>query len=89
MNGGNFSGMVRQLNEATSLEGEKWFREGRRISLVVILWRMIRQFFVAYFFKGNWRYGYMGFMSAVNSSLYPLLSYTKYWEFKERERGRM
>ena len=85
----NFAGIIRKLNEETSAEGEKWFREGRKVPFILILWRMIARFVAGYFFKGNLRYGYMGLMSAVSSSLYPLLSYTKYWELIERERGRM
>lgn len=85
----NFAGILKRLNEETSVEGEKWFREGRKIPFILILWRMAERFVVVYFFKGNLRYGYRGLMSAVNGSLYPLLSYTKYWELTERERGRM
>ncbi len=85
----NFAGIVKKLNEDTSFEGEKWFREGRKVSLAVVFLKMFQQFITIYFVKGSWQYGYMGFMSAVNSSLYQLISYTKYWELKERERGNM
>ena len=85
----NFAGIVRKLNEDTSIEAEKWFREGRKVSLAVVFWKMFREFVTVYVLKGAWRYGYMGFMSAVNGSLYPLISYTKYWELIEQKRGRM
>ncbi len=85
----NFAGIVKKLNEDTSAEAEQWFRKGRTVSLVVVFWKMVQQFVTVYFVKGSLRYGYMGFMSAVNSSLYQLISYTKYWELKERERGNM
>ena len=85
----HFSGIVKKLNEDTSIEAEQWFQKGRKVSLVIVFWKMAQQFVTVYFVKGSWRYGYMGFMSAVNSSLYQLISYTKYWELTERERGRM
>jgi len=85
----NFAGVVKKLNEDTSAEAEQWFREGRKVLLLVVFWNMFQQFITVYFVKGSWRYGYTGFMSAVNSLLYPLISYAKYWELKERERGRM
>ena len=85
----NFAGIIKKLNDDTSVQAEQWFREGRKVSLVVVFCNMFLRFVAVYFFKGSWRYGYTGFMSAVHSSLYPLISYTKYWELKERERGHM
>ena len=87
--GGNFSGVVKKLNLETSFEAERWFREKRDIRLLAVLWKTVYQFVKVYFVKGAWRCGFLGFMAAVNSSLYQLITYTKYWELTERERGRM
>ena len=85
----NFTETVKQLNDETNREGEKWFREGRKVHLMFVFWNMLTRFIRMYFLNGRWRGGYVGFMEAFNASLYHLLSYTKYWELNERERGRM
>ena len=85
----NFTGMIKQLNRETDLEAERWFREKRRVFLPLVFWRMFHRFMKTYFFEKGWRDGFFGFMRAAHHSLYELISYTKYWELTERERGRM
>ena len=85
----NFADWVKRLNSETNVEAERWFRENRKIRLPIVFWNMLRNFVKTYFFEGGWRDGFFGFMRAANGSLYQLISYSKYWEFKERERGRM
>lgn len=86
---GEFTETVRRLNTETDLEAQKWFREKQKILFPVVLWRAFRRFVSIYFFEGRYRDGFFGFMRAVNGSLYQLMSYAKYWELMERERGRM
>ena len=85
----SFSEVVKQLNSETDAEGRRWFQEKRKVWFPAVFWRMFREFFGAYFLKGGWRSGYFGFMRAVNRSLYQLISYAKYWELHEGERGKM
>ena len=85
----SFSDTIKQLNQETDLEAAKWFQDRRKVALPIILLKMKWQFMKTYFFEGAWRNGFFGFMRAVNNSLYQLISYTKYWELTERERGRM
>ena len=85
----SFSDMVRTLNQETDLEAQKWFRERRKVWLPLVLLKMKIEFFRIYFFEGKCRNGFFGFMQAVHGSLFQLLTYTKYWELMERERGNM
>lgn len=83
----DFANMIGKLNHQTDFEARKWFREKRKINTGRLLWKMFHRFFKAYVIQRGWRDGWLGFMLAVNSALYQLLSYAKYWELKEREKG--
>ena len=85
----NFAEMVKRLNQETDSEAEKWFREKRNVWLPVVFLKMKLEFFKVYLFQGGWREGFFGFMRAVHGSLFQLITYTKYWELIEREKGRM
>lgn len=85
----NVTETMKQLNEKTQLEGEKWFREKHKISFFQILIRSKIAFLKTYLFQANFIKGFFGFMQSVNESLYLILTYAKYWELTERERGRM
>ena len=85
----NVTETMKQLNEKTQLEGEKWFREKRKVSFFQILVRSKIAFLKAYLLQANIVKGFFGFMQSVNESLYLILSYAKYWELTERERVRM
>lgn len=84
-----FTEAVRQLNLETDQESQNWYRGKRKVYLPVIFGKMILGFIRTYLFKGAWRHGFSGLMRAVNGSLYHLVTYVKYWELTERERGRM
>ena len=79
----------RRLNQETQKEGDRWFQENRKINFLFVLLQAKLAFFKTYFLKGSIVKGYLGFMQAVNGSLYDLLSYAKYWELTERKRGKM
>ena len=85
----SFTESVRQLNIETTSEANHWFQSKHKVGFPNVLLLMVLNFLSRYFLKGGWRDGYQGFMRAVNSSLYPLMSYAKLWELVERERGRM
>ena len=83
----NFTNMIGKLNHQTNFEARKWFREKRKVGVFTLSRKMLHRFFKAYFLQQGFRDGWIGFMLAVNGSLYQLLSYAKYWELKEREKG--
>ena len=83
----NFTNMIGKLNHQTDFEARKWFREKRAIGVPRLLWKMFHRFFKAYVIQRGYLDGWIGYMLAVNSSLYQLFSYAKYWELMEREKG--
>lgn len=85
----NVAETIKNLNAATDVEARRWYQEKRKVYFPVILWKMFYQFVQAYVFKGGFRRGYFGFMEALNNSIHQLISFAKYWELNERERGRM
>lgn len=76
---GDFIG---KLNRQTTLEAQKWIRDGRQMSRGRALWRTVDRFFRAYVGKKGYKDGWMGFVAAVLAGLYQFISYAKYWETK-------
>ncbi len=68
------------LNRQTTLEAQKWFDTGRKMSMLVGFWRTIDRFFRSYIGKQGWKGGFMGFVIAYFASLYQIMSYIKYYE---------
>ncbi len=81
--------MVRRLNQETQAEGEKWFQENRSISFLAVFLKAKFIFIRSYFFQGGILKGYSGFIQSIHNSLFQILSYAKYWELTERQRGKM
>ena len=73
---------VDKMNRQTTLEAEKWVRDGRRVTLAKALWRMVDRFFRAYIGKRGYRDGRWGFIMAVMAGMYQFLSYAKFWELR-------
>jgi len=69
-----------KLNRQTTLEAEKWLRDGRRVSLAKALWRSADRFTRAYVGKQGWRDGFMGFVASVMAGMYQWLAWAKYTE---------
>lgn len=84
----DFSDLFRGLNRQTSLEAEKWFEERRKIGALKMLWKACDRFFRTFIRKKGYKDGIVGFIIAVHSALYQVLSYAKYWELKERHGAR-
>ena len=76
---GDFIG---KLNRQTTLEAEKWVRDGRKMTRSKALWRTVDRFYRSYFWKKGYKDGWIGFAAAVLGGLYQLVSYAKYWEIK-------
>ena len=76
---GDFIG---KLNRQTTLEAQKWLKDGRKMSRGKALWRTIDRFWRAYVGKKGYKDGWIGFTAAVLAGLYQFVSYAKYWEAK-------
>lgn len=80
----DFADFMNKLNKQTTLEAQKWFDTGRKMSFGHALWRTIDRFFRKFIGKGGHRDGFMGFMLGVFDSIYQIVSYAKYWELKRK-----
>ncbi len=87
----DFSDVLKKLNHQTTLEAKKWFRIYKenpkkahyKMNFFHVLWRMLDRFIRSFIIKKGFKDGFLGFVIAVNSSLYQLLSYVKYKELRE------
>jgi glycosyltransferase involved in cell wall biosynthesis len=71
---------IGKLNRQTTLEADKWVRDGRKMTRGKALWRTVDRFTRSYFGKKGYKDGWIGFAAAVLGGLYQLVSYAKYWE---------
>lgn len=71
-----------KLNRQTTLEAQKWVKDGRRMKLGRGLWRTVDRFFRTWWMKKGYRDGFLGFAVAVYAGFYQFLSYAKYWHLK-------
>ena len=78
----DFSDLFNGLNRQTTLEAQKWFDEKRKIGAGKMLWKACDRFFRTYIRKQGYKDGIVGFVIAVHSALYQILSYAKYQELK-------
>ena len=79
----DFHSMFAKLNHQTSFEARKWIRDGRKMSLVICIRKMITRFFKAYFIKWGCKEGFIGFFMALYGAMYQFHTYCKYWEIKK------
>ncbi|MGE4357866.1 MAG: glycosyltransferase family 2 protein [Candidatus Omnitrophota bacterium] len=85
----NFSDYLNKLNNQTTREAEKWILTGRKMTFWHALWRALDRFFYRRMWrKKAYRDGIYGFMVALFSALYQLLSYAKYREMLKEREGR-
>jgi glycosyltransferase involved in cell wall biosynthesis len=82
----DFTELFRGLNSQTALEAQKWFNERRKIGFARMLWKACDRFFRAYVRKKGYKDGIIGFVVAMQSSLYQVFSYVKYWEMLRKEK---
>ena len=71
------------LNNQTTLEARKWFKEKRKIGFLKMSRKFVSRFLKAYLQKQGYKDGLLGFMIAYGSGLYQLMSYIKYREMLE------
>lgn len=73
------------LNNQTTQEARKWFKERRKIGFLKMMRKFYDRFFKSYLLKKGYKDGLVGFTVAYSSSLYQLMSYVKYREMLRRE----
>ena len=73
------------LNNQTTLEARKWFKEKRKINFLKMIRKSLSRFTKAYFQKHGYKDGLLGFVISCNGSLYQYLSYIKYIEMLDNE----
>jgi len=71
---------VRKLNNQTTREADKWFKQNKPMRLRRFLWRTYDRFMRSYFGKKGYKDGFIGFVIAFFAGLYQFLSYLKYRE---------
>lgn len=69
-----------KLNKQTTWEAQKWFAQGKPMTLGKFMWRTYDRFMRAYFGRHGYRDGFIGFVVAFNAGLYQIFSYLKYQE---------
>lgn len=78
----DFEDFIAKQDNQTTREAEKWFKEGRKMSLAHALWRTADRFFRSYIRKKAYKDGFIGFIISVLAGWYQITSYAKYWELK-------
>lgn len=78
----DFAHYLAKLNNQTNFEAKKWFQDRPNIGVGWVLWRTVDRFFRALIIKKGYKDGMTGFMVAVFSAFYQVVSYAKFWEYK-------
>ena len=76
----NIEDFLNKLNNQTTREAEKWFLQGKPMTLGRFLWRTYDRFMRTYFGRRGYKDGYIGFVIAFFAGFYQFLSYLKYLE---------
>jgi glycosyltransferase involved in cell wall biosynthesis len=78
----DFQNLFSKLNHQTNFEAKKWVRDNRKMSFSLCMVKAISRFIKFYFVKKGRKDGFIGFMMALASAAYQLMTYAKYWEMK-------
>ncbi|MBN2453517.1 MAG: glycosyltransferase family 2 protein [Candidatus Omnitrophica bacterium] len=76
------------LNNQTTLEAKKWFKEKRPINFIKMYRKSLSRFLKAYVQKGGCKDGLLGFTVSWAGALYQFMSYIKYKEMLGNESNR-
>lgn len=77
------------LNNQTTLEARKWFKEKRKINFLKMWRKALSRFLKAYVQKKGYKDGLLGFTVSYSGGLYQFLSYIKYKEMLENADKKM
>lgn len=81
----DFHEYFQSLNNQTTLEAKKWFKERRKIGVLKSSRKFVDRFLKSYIVKQGYKDGYLGLMISFGTGLYQVMSYAKYWEMLENE----
>ena len=76
----DFHDFFASLNNQTTLEARKWFKEKRKINFLKMWRKAVSRFLKAYIQKQGYKDGLLGFTVSYSGGLYQFLSYIKYKE---------
>ena len=79
----DFHDFFQSLNNQTTLEAKKWFKEKRKINFLKMYRKAISRFLKAYIQKKGFKDGLLGFVISYGGGLYQFMSYVKYREMVE------
>ena len=82
----DFHDFFESLNNQTTQEAKKWFKEKRRIGFLKMYRKFVDRFLKAYILKQGFRDGFLGLIVSYGSGLYQVMSYAKYWEMLRNEK---
>lgn len=83
----NFHDFFESLNNQTTQEAKKWFKEKRKIGFLKIYRKFVDRFLRSYVLKQGFRDGLLGFIVSYGNGLYQVMSYAKYWEMRQGRNG--
>jgi len=74
------------INNQTTLEAKKWFKERRNVNFIKMYRKSLSRFLKAYVQKGGIKDGLLGFFISWAGAHYQFMSYIKYKEMLNNER---
>ena len=82
----DFHDFFQSLNNQTTLEAKKWFKEKRKINFLKMWRKALSRFLKAYIQKRGYKDGLLGFTVSYGGGLYQFMSYVKYKEMVENSK---
>jgi len=76
----NLEDFLHKLNNQTTREAEKWFKQNKPMRWMRFIWRTIDRFIRTYIGRKGYKDGFIGFAVAFYAGLYQFMSYLKYRE---------
>ena len=84
----NLEDFLAKLNNQTTREAEKWFRQNKPMRMTRFIWRTIDRFIRTYIGRKGYKDGSIGLAVAFYAGLYQFISYLKYRELIIQRRNK-
>ncbi len=81
----DFHDFFQSLNNQTTLEAKKWFKERRNVNFIKVHRKALSRFLKGYIQKGGYKDGLLGFAISWAGGLYQFMSFIKYKEMLYNE----
>lgn len=78
----DYSDLMCKVDHQTNFEAKKWFRDKRKINTCICIRKATDRFIKGFILKRGYKDGLIGFMLALSSFIYQILTYAKYRELK-------